>query len=399
MIVPGDRIEVAARGPANGGAMLASVAAQGAGQTTVFLRHALPGEAGTAVVHSVRKGGRLVFADLVDVHRPSPDRVRPPCIYSGPGGCGGCDFQHVALPAQRRVKADVVADSLTRVGRFDVAALPWDGSVRPVAGDQDGLRWRTRSRFAVQEGGLAMHKWRSADLVPVADCLIVTREVVDAAQAVAGAGPGHEVAAVASSSGEVRAGTPSELSRQRIHERVGSRDLELGADGFWQVHPGATDALAAEVSSILRLGPGQSLLDLYAGAGMFAAALADAAPARIEVVEGDRRAAAAASDNLRGLTGCRVTRADVATWLAAYRGRPDAVVLDPPRDGAGTAVMRELDRIRPGRVAYVACDPASLARDLRTAVDLGWSVDSLTAFDLFPMTHHVECVAGLRPKS
>ena len=399
MIAPGERIEVAARGAVNGGAVIASVSSGEAPRATVFLRHALPDEVGIAVVRSVRKGGRLIFADLVEVQRASPDRVRPPCAYSGPDACGGCDFQHVALTAQRRLKADVVADSLTGVGRFRVSDLPWDGAVRPVPGDRDGLRWRTRARFAVHDGRLAMHKWRSAEVLPVDDCLIATQEVVGAARSAAGINKqAVEIAAVASSCGEVRAGPPAELNRERIHERAGSRVLELAADGFWQVHPGAPDALAAAVAQVLQLQPGQQLLDLYAGAGMFAAALSDAASGRVEVVEGDRRAAAAAKANLRDLPGCRVTRSDVAAWLAVYRGRPDAVVLDPPRDGAGAEVMRELDRLGPARVAYVACDPVSLARDLRTAVDLGWTIDSLAAFDLFPMTHHIECVAGLRPK-
>ena len=118
------------------------------------------------------------------------------------------------------------------------------------------------------------------------------------------------------------------------------------------MHPGAPDALAAAVSQVLQLRPGQQLLDLYAGAGMFAAALADAATGRIEVVEGDRRAAAAARANLRHLAGCRITRSDVAAWLAAYRGRPDAVVLDPPRDGAGADVIARAgsDQARQGRL-------------------------------------------------
>ncbi len=398
MITAGDRIEVEARRPVNGGAMIGAVSGEGAEGATVFLRHALPDEAGTAVVTSVRKGGRLVFADLIEVRRASPDRVRPPCPYSVPGACGGCDFQHAALPAQRRLKADIVADALRRVGRFGAGELAWDGVVQPVPGERDGLRWRTRSRFAVRDGGLAMHRWRSSETIGIEDCLIAAPEVVGAARAAAAAAPlADEVGAVVSSLGEVRAGTPSDLRTQRVHERVGARVLELGADAFWQVHPGAPQVLADAVAEVLQLRPGELLLDLYAGAGMFTAALADAGPGRVDVVEGDRRAAAAAQANLGSLSGCRVARSDVAKWLAAYRGRPDAVVLDPPRDGAGARVVNELDRIRPGRIAYVACDPVSLARDLRTAVDLGWQVESLAAFDLFPMTHHVECVAGLRP--
>lgn len=394
MIEVGDTIAVRARGVAHGGAMLAQALDQSA-PATVFLRHALPGEEGRAVVTAVRSGGRLVFADLLSVTSPSADRVPAPCRYAEPGGCGGCDFQHVALPAQRALKAAVIEDCLRRIGGFDSGALPWDGAVHPVAGDEEGLRWRTRSRFTVLDDRLAMQGRRATTTVCIDDCLIARTEVVGAAERAAGRGGGSTVVAVQSSTGEVVAGTQHRLSRRTVHEQVGERRFEVAAEGFWQVHPGAPAALVGLVAAILQPQPGEALLDLYGGVGLFGGALPVAGP--VHVVEGDPVAAGLAARNLRDRPDAAVHRRGVLPWLRNYRGPADLVVLDPPRSGAGAAVLGELDRLRPRAVAYVACDPAALARDLRAAVGLGWEVTALHGLDMFPMTHHVEAVAGLRP--
>ena len=402
MIGVGDRIPVRCRAVAHGGSMLADIPGD-AERRTVFVRHALPGEEGEAVVTGVRRRGLLVDADLVVVSRASPDRVAPPCPYSAAGGCGGCDFQHASLPAQRALKADVVRDCLRRIARLDPDALPWDGLVHAVPGDEAGLRWRTRSRFLVAGSGLAMRGRRASRTVPIADCLIAMEDVVSAARraaADAAATSGVEVWAVRSSTGEALAGVVGSRSGApgTVGEAVGGRVLRVRGDGFWQVHPGAAGALADDVAAVLRPRAGESLLDLYGGVGLFAAALADdLAPGAIHVVEGDAGACAMARRNLAGIAGAAVHTAAVLPWLQAFRGPADLVVLDPPRSGAGGPVLRELHRLAPRAVAYVACDPAALARDLRTVHDLGWRLESLRAHDMFPMTHHVECVAGLVP--
>lgn len=363
----------------------------------MFLRHALPGETGTAVVTGVRSGGRLIFADLVEVATPSSDRVAPPCMFSGPGMCGGCDFQHVAVPAQRDLKAAVIADCLRRIARLDLPEVPWDGTVHRVPGDERGLRWRTRSRFAVSRRSLAMQVHASRSIVPIDDCLIADTEVVAAARAAARRGGGAEIIAVHSSTGEVKAGQARDLSRETVAERAGGTVLSVAAAGFWQVHPGAPDVLAQAVAAALQPEAGDVLLDLYSGVGLFAATLAPQLPGgTIHAVEGGARASQLAAANLSGIAGAQAHTSAVLPWLSRYRGRADIVVLDPPRSGARAEILSEIDRIGPRAVAYVACDPAALARDLRLAVAMGWELTGLTAFDMFPMTHHIECVAGLR---
>ena len=327
----------------------------------VFVRHAIPGERVVLEVTEGTDGDKFWRADAVDVLTPSADRVEAPCAVAGPGLCGGCDFQHVALARQRALKSEVVAEQLRRLAGLDVPVV-----VEPVPGDDDGLRWRTRVRFAqLPDGRRAMRKHRSHELVPVDDCLIASprAESPPPAETVTAAGVTHEFA--------------------------------VAEDGFWQVHPGAPRVLVESVLDLLDPQPGERVLDLYAGVGLFAAFLADrVGSSRVVAVEGHSRATRDAAANLPH--GVRVLRGDVGRVLAATLDEPfDLVVLDPPREGARRRVVTQVADRSPRAVAYVACDPAALARDVATFAELGYSLEALRAFDLFPMTHHVECVALL----
>ena len=186
----------------------------------------------------------------------------------------------------------------------------------------------------------------------------------------------------------------------RIREHAVGREWIVSADSFWQVHPAAADALAAAVVDLLKPRAGERVWDLYGGVGVLAAALAPRldSSGRITVVEADPKAAGAAQRCLRDLTTVTVLRSDVERALRNPRWRSvDLVVLDPPRAGAGRGVVEAIVARDPRAVAYVACDPAALARDVRTFRDAGFRLSTLRSFDLFPMTHHVECVALLTP--
>jgi tRNA/tmRNA/rRNA uracil-C5-methylase (TrmA/RlmC/RlmD family) len=351
----GERHEVEVGPVAHGGHCVARL---GDGRV-VFVRHALPGERVEVEVTEGTDGDPFWRADAVAVLTASSDRVEAPCPVAGPGLCGGCDFQHVALARQRSLKADVVAEQLRRL-----AGLSVDVVVEAVPGDVDGLRWRTRTRFArLPDGGTAMRKHRSHELVPVDDCLI----------ALPPAPPGPEVVEAAGR----------------------SHTFQVASDGFWQVHPGAPRVLVETVLSLLRPEPGERVLDLYAGVGLFAAFLADVVGATsVVAVEGHPGAARDAVANLP--RGVRVKRGDVARVLTDSLDEPfDLVVLDPPREGARRKVVEQVVDRAPRAVAYVACDPAALARDVATFASRGYVLREVRAFDLFPMTHHVECVAVL----
>ena len=177
------------------------------------------------------------------------------------------------------------------------------------------------------------------------------------------------------------------------------RPFRVSGAGFWQVHPGAAQVLLDAVLAATSPAPGERALDLYCGVGLFAAGLAErVGPTGAVVgVEGEARAVADARRNLHDLPWVRLQAGHVDAALGAGLGAADLVVLDPPRTGAGRDVVERILALRPRVVAYVACDPAALARDVRTASELGYRLAALRAFDLFPMTQHVECVATLVP--
>ncbi|MCY7401698.1 MAG: TRAM domain-containing protein [Nocardioides sp.] len=370
----GERFEAEVGPVAHGGHCVVRVQDSGedAGETrVVFTRHALPGERVVVQITEGTEGDRFWRGDVVEVLEASPDRVEAPCPYAGPGLCGGCDFQHVALPAQRELKASVVREQLSRLAGLDLPVR-----VEPVAGDLPenlaGLRWRTRMQYvALPQGRRGLHEHRSRTVVEVDDCRIA----------------------------HPRARVLGEPGPPLLVETVHEHDFRVHAEGFWQVHPGAASVLVDTVLEMLAPQTGEKVLDLYAGVGLFARFLAEAVgPAgRVVAVEGERAACDDAVVNLTGFARAKVECGPVERVLATAYDEPfDLVVLDPPREGARRAVVEQVVDRAPRAVAYVACDPAALARDIAIFAEHGYLLNSLRAFDLFPMTHHVECVVLLK---
>jgi tRNA/tmRNA/rRNA uracil-C5-methylase (TrmA/RlmC/RlmD family) len=378
----------------------------GPGGRVVFVRHALPGERVRALV-TEDGGGAFCRADAVEVLTASADRVPAPCPHVGPGRCGGCDWQHVAPAAQRALKAAVIAEQLDRL-----AGLRRDVVVEALPGGP--LGWRTRMQFAVTaDGRLGLRRHRSADVEVLDHCPIGGPGVGDAPELskqwpgvglveIAVDEHGGRAVLVRAAAGRGHGRRPAVVSGSgpaRLTHSVHGLDYTVDAAGFWQVHPDMAGWLVDAVLDQLRPNAGERALDLYAGAGLFTAALAAAVgpTGTVLAVESDTRACVDAVANLQPFPWAAVRRQRVTATAIVRAGGPDLVVLDPPRSGAGAAVMRALLALRPRVVSYVACDPAALARDLRTATDAGWWLAELRAVDGFPMTQHVECVAQLLP--
>ena len=385
----------------------------------VFVRHALPGEQALVEITEGAEDSRFLRGDAVEVLAASPDRVSPPCPVARPDGCGGCDFQHVALPAQRELLGGVVREQLRRLAGLDVPVV-----VEPVPGDHDGLDWRTRMRFATdQHGRLGLRKHRSHEVVPLEHCPIADPRlpaVLDhdwsgatSVEAIVSGSDERLVVVEPSGSGPVPAPPAPPVSadgvlttsgervrgRTYVTEPAMGRAWRVGNAGFWQVHPGAAEALGTAALEMLAPRPGESGLDLYSGVGLFAGILAEAVGPAGSVVagEGDRRAVTDARRNLHARPPGLRRQGRVDRALADVSEPVDLVVLDPPRVGARRRVVEQVARLAPRAVVYVACDPAALARDVATFADEGYALRRLRAFDIFPMTHHVECVALLTP--
>jgi tRNA/tmRNA/rRNA uracil-C5-methylase (TrmA/RlmC/RlmD family) len=343
----------------------------------VLVRHAIPGELVRVVITEEKSS--FLRADAIEVLKASEHRVTPPCAFAGPGHCGGCDWQHVSLAEQRRMKAEVVETALRRIAKVERTVV-----VEPVPGDADGLGWRTRMRLAVGPDARAgLHRHRSSEIEHITDCLIA-HESLPVASVVEETWPDVEAVDLQSSEEEV----------------VGGRAYRIPEGGFWQVHPGAPDALVGAVLGLLSIESADRCLDLYAGVGLFAGALAPLVPdGEVVAIESHSGATAAAAANLADLPNVKVVTDQVSRWLARDKGGSDLVVLDPPRKGAGQAVVEGIIKSAPRQVAYVACEPAALARDVAVFANHGWQLVELRAFDMFPMTSHVECVALLERRS
>jgi tRNA/tmRNA/rRNA uracil-C5-methylase (TrmA/RlmC/RlmD family) len=367
---------------AHGGHCVARIDGQ-----VVFVRHALPGERVRAVVTERRAG--YLRADAVEILEASPDRVEPPCPFARPGACGGCDFQHASAAAQQAMKSSVLREQLFRLAKLDPAV-----AVQPLA-DGDLLNWRTRVRYtADRDGRLGLYAHRSERVVPVDRCRIAHPEIQRLPVTGQSWAPGASVLAVASSAGDVLA-VPAPAQYATVRERAVDREWTINAGGFWQVHPAAAPVFAATVVSMLAPRGGERVWDLYGGAGLFAAALAPHC-GPVSVVESDRDAVAAGRRALAGMDNVRFVAGDVRAVLANPRWRSvDLVVLDPPRAGAGRAVVSSIVDRGPRAVAYVACDPAAFARDVATFGARGYRLAAVRAFDAFPMTHHFETIGLL----
>lgn len=476
--------------PVHGGHCLARPLNDPQGQI-VFVRHALPGEVVRArMTHKTSKTWR---ADAVDIIEASPDRVSPAWAQAGPGGVGGAELSHVALPAQRTWKRWVLADCIRRIGgpqlteqvgqfapkaAVAVEAMPHEvaaeASENEAVRGQAGLHTRTRIELSVDEKGqIGMHGFHSSRIAAVKD-LPLAVPAIDALGLTTAprwkerVQPGDRVRAVSPSAGPalvhvgkaVYEASGRHTNQRRIKEKVdasalglGTLHYSVGVDGFWQIHldaprvllervlrgaaaghgvgpfdeagrkepqegelTGAELSSLGEASKVMETLRGKRVLELYSGAGLFSLPLA-LAGAELITLEGSQRAVREARRNLEGAepagasdrrgVAVRAPRlhvgrvsprsvADLGSSFGANESRrAEIVILDPPRQGAGTAVMKAVAQLRPSRVVMVACDPAAAARDLGALVAEGYHLTSMTALDMFPHTHHFETLAVL----
>ncbi len=407
----GDVVSLAVERPAAGGRMIARHDG-----IVVLVAHAIPGERVRARVTRTAKG--LAFADALLVDEASPDRREWP----GDAACGGCLYGHIAYPRQLTIKAEVVADAFARIAR-----LPLERAVAVAASPETGYRMRARLHVR----GLRIGFFREAthELCDPRQTRQLTDETLDALARVearmrslalaqiqelelAENGNGRErvlaidatapvaddavaqLAAVDGLSGVVArrttVGTP--FVTDAIEVGVAPIRLRRHVLSFFQGNRFLLSPLVAHV--VGRLEEGSTVVDLYAGGGLFSVAAARTRGAHVTSVEGDRIAAADLAANAAGIPALSARHESVEAFLASASIDSRAtVVVDPPRTGLSNEAAGGIVRSRPARVVYVSCDVATLARDVRKLVDAGYHLEGLDAFDLFPNTPHVECVA------
>lgn len=396
----------------------------------VFTADAIPGERVRARLTDVSKPS-FWRAETVEVTDASPHRQRhiwPEAdIDRDPADRpGGAEFGHIDLAHQREIKRHILATALQRTGRLEPPVEfegPRAASVgnHVVAEQPDGTRWRTRVSLHVDDDGrVGAYAARSHRVIPTETLPLATAAIERAAAGLGRPAPGrvdlvqpadgHVRILVHPSTDAARKGRAARRSNEVVVEHVGARRFRVDADGFWQVHRLAASTLTTVVAEELAdaVDPDGWHLDLYGGVGLFGALLGDLAgpSARITSVEGNERATEHAGENLAEWVGARAETARVDRWTRALRQTISerdrerlargTVVLDPPRTGAGAAVVDDLAALGPASIVYVACDPVALARDLARFAGHGYRTDRVRGIDLFPHSHHMEAVALLR---
>lgn len=384
----------------------------------VFVPDAIPGERVRARVTEVKKS--FARAEALEVLDASPHR-RPHIwaeadIARDPAErVGGADLGHIELAHQRALKVKVLRDAFARFagGEVEVPVAAADDETA------DGTRWRTRIGLHVDgEGRIGPYASRSHRVIEVAGHPLATAAIESAALALHREKPGR-VDLAQSADGAVhvvrrpdrrRGAKATAVTPQVVVERVGERAFQVDAGGFWQVHRSAAGVLHGAVMRALGAGLDADArhLDLYGGVGLLADAIGQVAgeDVRLASVESAPRATAHARANLERYPRAEAVTARVERWLGALAADADDVdrealrrgvtLLDPPRAGAGAQVVDAIAEIAPSAVVYVACDPVALARDVGLFRAHGYTAESVTGFDLFPNSHHVEALAVLR---
>jgi 23S rRNA (uracil1939-C5)-methyltransferase len=367
---------------------------------TILVSLAAPGDVVRVRVERTR--GKVAFASIVEVIKPSSVRVEPPCPYFG--RCGGCDFQQLNYEAQLNTKVDIIRDCLHRITRLD--PLP-KIEIHPSPHEWH-YRARANWQFDPQTRALGYFERGSHRVCDVAECAVLVPELeavleeLRTGMKAASEEPAGDIEAVAGDDGVSVSSYPvatapgTDYARE-VSRKIGGETYYFGANAFFQTNH---DVLEPLIREAVKEAHGSSAIDLYCGVGLFTLPLARRFD-RVSGVESNRTSAEFARRNLEkaNLSNARVITAQVDDWLRfnSHSQSADFLLLDPPRTGAEPTVIEGILSLTPKQISYVSCDPATLARDLKPLLAAGYSVESISAFDMFPQTHHVETVVWLRP--
>jgi 23S rRNA (uracil1939-C5)-methyltransferase len=360
-----------------------------AGGKTVFVSLAAPGD--RVRVQVEREQGNVLFASIVEIIAPSPIRIEPPCPYFG--RCGGCDFQQLTYEAQVAAKSEMIRDCLHRIARLeDVPEIV----VTPSPND---WRYRMRAMWQIDqdERTIGYYERGSRRVCDVVDCAVLRPELQEKLEEVRATEWNQfppdlkHLDVVAGENGVSFAPAFADFETRELSLRIRGEIYHYNAQSFFQINP---SLLVPLIDFALDDASGENALDLYSGVGLFTLPLSRQFK-KVVAVESNPTAVRFARRNLQN-TNARVIAAGVAEWIRSAPMRDvDFVLLDPPRAGAESAVIKGILDLRPPQISYVSCDPATLARDLKKLLSGGYKIRSIRGFDLFPQTHHVETVVHL----
>ena len=359
---------------------------------TIFVSLAVPGD--RLRVRVDRQQGNVIFASIEEILVASPDRIEPPCPYFG--RCGGCDFQQLAYEKQLAAKAEIIRDCLQRIARLENVPEIF---VTPSPRD---WRYRMRAMWQIDHDAqqIGYYERGSRRVCDVVDCAVLVPELQATLERVRATDRREfppdlkHLDVVAGENGVSLSPSFAEFETTELTFTIGEESYSYNAEGFFQINAGLLPAL---VEFALGQVSGETAIDLYCGVGLFTLPLARRFK-QVIGVEANSVATRFARRNVEQaqLQNARIVTAGVGDWMRQKAMKADFVLLDPPRAGAESVVIKGIVGSRASRVNYVSCDPATLARDLKKLIASGYEIESIAAFDLFPQTHHVETVVRLR---
>ncbi len=362
----------------------------------IFVTGAIDGE--VVDVEITEDAGKFLRATVTNVIEASEHR-QPHFWKAAREGAGGAEFGHIKLEHQRELKAQVLAEALQRMAGIDLQT-----AVEACLQETDGLHYRTRVQLNVDASGTAgPMRPRSNEAVFSPTLPLAVTEIEELGLQLKNWNGVKKISIAASSTGDLQWMVDGKLNgSERLVERAAGRTFRLSSGAFWQVHKDAANVLTKavfEAAEVLDFDAGKPALDLYAGAGLFAATMAARfSSTSFTAVESNKQAVADGTKSAIDLGNLKFEKSDVLQYLRIASSKPgsfDNVVLDPPRSGAAGKVIEQLVKLRPRNIIYVACDPVALARDLGSLTKAGYQLRGLNSFDIFPHTHHFEAVAAL----
>ena len=360
----------------------------------VFVRHGISGEIANVKITSINS--KLAFGDAIEILKTSKDRVKSPCKYSKPGGCGGCDFQHISPEIQKNLKKIIIQDQFNRIAKIDIN--PEVISTEPLT----GLNWRSRLDLAISNNGkTGLYSHRSNEIIEIDECLIAVEQINKSKVFSKYWNTSGRLSISVSSENELNVNQAGKniLGSDELKEVVDDNTYTISPKSFWQSHKNAPRLLLQQVRKYAKIKLGDRICDLYGGAGLFTAPMAKLTgeAGEVHLIERDNDCIKDAKKMFKTKKNIIIHHGKVEQKLGKIKNI-DIIILDPPRNGAGKQVIHQIIDKKPKSIVYVSCDPTSLARDTKILIDNNYTLSNVLGLDLFPMTHHIECIASFIKK-
>jgi tRNA/tmRNA/rRNA uracil-C5-methylase (TrmA/RlmC/RlmD family) len=360
----------------------------------IFVRHSITGEKANVKITAVNS--KFAFGDAVEILKKSKDRVNAPCKYAHPEGCGGCDFQHIDLKTQLNFKKIVIQDQFKRIAKIDI-------NPDLISADSDsGLNWRSRLNLGISEDkklGLRGHK--SNKIIEIDECLIALKEINNLDVFNKHWENNDNIKISCSSENDI---TISQLGKKisgsdKLKEVVGDNKFNISPQSFWQSHKSAPGIILEQVLKFANIKKGERVCDLYGGVGLFTLPISKiiGENGEVHLIETNRTCIDDANEMFTDLKNIFIHHGTVEQKLGSIK-KIDTIILDPPRNGISKQVINQMIEKKPHTIVYVSCNPSTLARDTKILLNNKYELTNVVGLDLFPMTHHVECVTSFTKK-